>query len=125
MKLRVQGNAIRFRLNRREVSEFESGGRVEATLDFPGGQRLIYALERGGGNASVAAAFDGGRIRVRVPDAIAHDWATGDTVGIEDSQLLDGGRRLEIVIEKDFQCMHKGEAAKDPEAYPNPLAETA
>jgi hypothetical protein len=124
MKLRVQGNAIRLRLNRREVSEFDSGGRVQAALEFPGGQRLEYSLERGG-DTRVSAAFDGHRIRVRVPDEIVHDWATGDTVGIQEFQPLDGGQQLQIVIEKDFQCMHKGEGGKDPDAYPNPLAETA
>jgi hypothetical protein len=121
MKMRLQGNAIRFRLNRREVSDFDEVGKVGSSVAFPGGRRLTYELEKGSG-VSIQASFDGDAIRVRVPERVVREWAEGDEVGIHDRQSLPGGGELEIVIEKDFQCMHKGEEAKDPEAYPNPMA---
>ena len=43
-------------------------------------------------------------------------------MGMNGTVSLAGGDVLHIVIEKDFQCLHKGEAAKDPDAYPNPMA---
>jgi hypothetical protein len=110
MKMRIQDNVIRFRLNRREVGDFDSSGKVAAAIEFPGGRRLTYVLEKTGGG-EVAAAFDGDSIRIGVPEAMAHEWAAGDEVGIHES-----ARGLQIVIEKDFQCMHKGEAGRDPEA---------
>lgn len=121
MKMRIQGNAIRFRLNRREVGEFDALGKVVASIAFPGGRRLTYELEKGSG-AGINATFDKDVIRIRVPEPIVRKWASGDQVGIEQRQPVPGGEELAIVIEKDFQCMHKGEEAKDPEAYPNPLA---
>lgn len=120
MKMRIQGNAIRFRLNRREVTGFDTLGKVDASISFPGGRTLTYELEKGSG-ASVQTSFDGDVIRIRVPERVVREWAGSDTVSIRDSQPLPGGE-LEIVIEKDFQCLHKGEEAKDPEAYPNPMA---
>jgi hypothetical protein len=121
MKMRIQGNAIRFRLNRREVSDFEALGKVDASIAFPGGRRLTYELEKGSG-AGINASFDSDVIRIRVPEPRVREWAGSDEVGIHERQEVAGGQELEIVIEKDFQCMHKGEEAKDPEAYPNPMA---
>jgi hypothetical protein len=121
MKMRIQGNAIRFRLNRHEVRDFEALGKVDSSIGFPGGRRLSYQLEKGSG-AGIIASFDGDVMRIRVPEARVRHWAAGDEVGIHERQSLPGGQELEIVIEKDFQCMHKGEDAKDPEAYPNPMA---
>ncbi len=114
MKLRVHGNGIRLRLNRRDVDEFARNGRIEAAIEFPG-QPLVYSLEQGG--AAAEADFDGQTIRIRIPAPVAADWTGSDRVGIEEQV-----GNLAIVIEKDFQCMHKGDDAKDPDGYPNPMA---
>lgn len=119
MKMRIQGNTIRFRLNRREVADFESGGRVEGFIQFPGDRRLTYALVKGGGE--MAAAFEGAEIRISVPETVSAQWAGTDQVGLH-ARIPAGQSELEIVVEKDFQCMHKGEEGKDPDAYPNPMA---
>jgi hypothetical protein len=115
MKMRIQDNALRLRLNRREVSEFEEHGIVSASIQF-GSSALTYTLERGS-VSGMEASFTGQEVRVRVPEATAREWTDTDRVGMETVQGT-----LEIVVEKDFQCMHKGEEAKDPDAYPNPLA---
>jgi hypothetical protein len=79
---------------------------------------LTYSLTSSEEAAQVGADFDGDTIRVTLPIAAMAAWADGDQVGISgppDQPTL-------LVIEKDFQCLHKpGE--QDPEAYPNPLAE--
>ena len=117
MKMRIQGNAIRFRLNRREVGEFAGVGYVRAAIGFPGGRSLSYAVERGGAG-QVKAAYSDDAIRIQVPETAIRDWAGSDQVSIH-ARLAD----LEVILEKDFQCLHKGEAGKDPDAYPNPMAE--
>jgi hypothetical protein len=122
MKMRIQGNAVRFRLTRREVSQFDMSGRVDAVIHFPDGASLTYALEHARELTDIEAIFGSAEIRVRVPEVLAREWAGTDRVSVQGGQPLDGGGRLEIVVEKDFQCLHKGEAAKDPEAYPNPQA---
>ena len=120
MKFRVQGNTIRFRLNRREVEQFQSTGVVSAAVHFPAGSALTYSLVSAG--ESLSAAFDGAEIRIGVPKTMADAWTATDEVGMNGTVSLAGGDVLHIVIEKDFQCLHKGEAAKDPDAYPNPMA---
>ena len=117
MKMRIQGNAIRLRLNRREVEQFSIEGRVNDSIRFPAGGVLSYTVERTPAASVVEAAYNHGEIRIRVPHQVAQQWAESDEVGIN-----GGDGALEIVIEKDFQCMHKGADARDPEAFPNPLA---
>jgi len=116
MKLRVDGDALRFRLNRREVEAFSKTGRAEASVHFEG-STLRYALESDDRAPAMTAEYQPGLIRVRVPAGLAAKWAGGDDVAIESSQA-----QLRILIEKDFQCMHKGADARDPDAYPNPAA---
>jgi hypothetical protein len=122
MKMRVQGNAIRFRLNRREVEDFARTGRASACVNFPGGAQLLYTLERSSSAHEVEASFIGGEVLIRVPEGVAQSWACSDEVSLTGEQALESGDRLAIIVEKDFQCMHKGEEGKDPDAYPNPMA---
>ncbi len=116
MKIRIHGDAIRFRLNRMEVSAFAATGRVESSIHFPGSP-LCYVLQSDAALIAPHADYTEGTIRIRVPAGIATEWATGDEVAL---RAVQGP--LEILVEKDFQCLHKGEEAKDPGAYPNPAA---
>lgn len=118
MKLRIQGDALRLRLTQNEVAEIRAGGCVQSSFHFASGRNLTYSLASSEEAAQVEADFDGDTIRVTLPFVAMAAWADGDQVGI--SGPPDRPRLL--LIEKDFQCLHKpGE--QDPEAYPNPLAE--
>jgi hypothetical protein len=116
MKLRIDGDAIRFRLNRRDVETFATRGRAEATVHFPG-STLRYVLESDATGPKLTAEYEPGLIRVRVPAGLGAKWAAGDDVAMESKEA-----QLHILIEKDFQCLHKGEDARDPNAFPNPAA---
>ncbi len=45
MKLRIQGNALRLRLNQAEVAQFSKTGCYEDSVEFSPGVCLTYALE--------------------------------------------------------------------------------
>ena len=66
---------------------------------------------------ALTAEYEPGLIRVRVPARLGAHWAGSDEVAMESKNA-----QLQIIVEKDFQCMHKGEDARDPNAYPNPAA---
>jgi hypothetical protein len=116
MKLRIEGDAIRYRLNRRDVEAFATDGRTEGTVHFPG-STFRYSLESDDTAQSLTAEYNPGMIRIRVPARLGAHWAGSDEVAMESKDV-----HLQILIEKDFQCMHKGEDARDPDAYPNPAA---
>ncbi len=123
MKIRIQGDSVRYRLNRKEVAQFAESGRYESAISFANGT-LRYAIETDPSIDKMEAVYEPGLILVRVPAESARNWAAGDQVALTGSEERGSGGRLEILIEKDFQCLHKGEEGKHPDAYPNPAAAT-
>lgn len=121
MKLRIHGNSLRLRLNRAEVAELADKGRVESSIEFSPWAKLSYSVEVIKDLAAAGAVCLAGDIRVQVPENDVREWAKTERVEIAAEQPLGDGRRLSILVEKDFQCMHK-EGEEDVEAFPNPLA---
>jgi len=117
MKLRIQGNSLRLRLTRSEVAQLCRTGGVESTIEFTPESSLQYAVRCSPDAKLLTASFDGHSIVVLVPAAKAAQWANGNQVSIEGSHHDP----VQLLVEKDFQCMHKP-AHADPDAYPNPLA---
>jgi hypothetical protein len=115
MKLRIRGNSIRLRLQKDEVAALRERGSVEEAVEFSPSARLVYAIERGAFE-SVGARFDGARVVVQVPDAVALDFCDTDRVGFEAT-----AGALRVLVEKDWQCL----APRDEDesnAYPHPRA---
>ena len=117
MKLRIQGNSLRLRLTQTEVAQLLDTGRVESHLEFAPGISLAYAVEGSTQADALSASFDGHAILMAVPSTLLKEWAEGDQVSIEGASQT----RMQLLIEKDFQCLHKP-GQRDPDAYPNPLA---
>ena len=113
MKLRIHAGSLRLRLSRSEIAGLAQTGRVEDSIGFAPGQSLAYALEIGQGD-SIQASFSGNRLTVVVPAVAALSWIESDQPGLE------GGTTGAIMVEKDFQCLHRGDA-EDADAFPNPL----
>jgi hypothetical protein len=124
MKLHINGNSLRLRLSQSEVAQFSKTGFVEDSIQFAPGAHFAYALESLSSLKAPQAHYANGSLSIRVPGADATDWVMSDRIGISGEQPLASGKSLSILIEKDFQCLH-GDEARDPDAYPNPLEETA
>jgi hypothetical protein len=98
-----------------------SEGIVEesTTFDISGRQRLEYILCTGPNLLAVTATFEAGRIIVRVPNALVREWAETAKVEINGVQLGSDGRALEILIEKDFECVDATDESQE-DAFPHP-----
>jgi hypothetical protein len=116
MKLRIQANSLRLRLNQAEVTLLRDGGHVESSVEFAAGCSLSYLVEGSRGAESLSANFDGQAIRVTVPMRQLTEWADSDQVGIEARSPAGVG----LLIEKDFQCLHRS-VEEEPDAFPHPL----
>ena len=125
MKLRIHGDSIRLRLNRREVSDFASTGRLEQACQYgPGaGDRLTYALEASENAQHPAIRVASQAITVIVPQALAQAWTSTDKVEISASNPVATARNLTVLVEKEFRRLHG--ANNDPDLYPNPLESLA
>ena len=116
MKLRLHAGSLRLRLSQTEVTQLQDTGKVEDAIVFAHGNQLLYTLESSEAPV-VTATLDPAKIRVILPIAVAKEWAESDQTGIEASTGT-----LRILIEKDFQCLHRPpEPGEDP--FPNPLAD--
>lgn len=116
MKLRLRGNSLRLRVNRREAERLASGGALEECVPFPGGASLSYILEPGPDSAP-EASFRDGVIRIAAPAAAVRPWASGEEIGIY-FDLAAGGASLKIALEKDLECVDLPLEERDPDAFP-------
>jgi hypothetical protein len=115
MKLRIQGNSLRFRLTRSEVARLYEDGTIAETTHFGVGHSLTYRLRKAGAGTGVRAELADGVITVSAPASAVDSWATSDEVGIA---ARDGV--LRIAIEKDFRCLTRREE-DEVDAYPHPV----
>jgi len=119
MKLRIQGNSLRFRLTRSEVTRLYEDGAIAETTHFGVGHILTYRLRKAAGGADIRAELTDGAITVSAPGSMVDKWAISDEVGIA---ARDGA--LRIAIEKDFRCLtHREEDEAD--AYPHPVEQAS
>jgi hypothetical protein len=117
MKLRIQGNLLRLRLTQKEVACLHDHGLVESAIQFPPGRALNYSVVSSPDAAEVSVDYRDDSIRVILPRAVETEWTESSQVSV----VGQGSSGIQILVEKDFQCLHKPEEL-DPDAYPNPLA---
>ena len=110
MKLRIQGNSLRFRLSQSEVAVLDSKGRLEESVQITpaASDVFIYALETSSQSKEVRAWQSDRKMGVILPKQLVRSWASTDQVGIEQIQPVGAGAHLRIAVEKDFDCLHPG-----------------
>ena len=119
MKIRIKGNAVRYRLTRSEVERFAGTGLIEERVNF-GSSVLTYALVRTE-SGEWSATFENNRIGVYLPAVLTDEWVRTDKVGFEHAMLLNGtGETLHLLVEKDYTCLERV-AEDQSDNYPNPL----
>jgi hypothetical protein len=117
MKVRIQGNSLRLRLTQIEVGRLHDHSRVESSIEFAPGCSLAYSLEASVDAPDVVAEFDGHRIRVTLPEDVMRSWTESDSVSVD----APSSTGAQLLIEKDYQCLHKPAEATSG-TYPHPLA---
>lgn len=122
VKLRIQGNSLRLRLTQPEVHRIGQYEAVRETM-YMGrtNPSFAYTLTIHADDRPLRVTYQRNEISVSLPAAIAEQWATSQQVGIEEHLALEDERTLHVLIEKDFQCLHRDEA-EEPYQFPNPAA---
>lgn len=124
MKLRVKGNTIRLRLTQGEVDAFRDSGRVSERVDFTGQGSVAfeYRLERCSGSNRLDAEFTENTLTVKVPADLAGKWTSTNLIGFDNKESEEVLPALYILVEKDFQCLHKRPHEDESDHFPNPMA---
>jgi len=122
VKLRIHQNSLRLRLNRSDVEQFRKTGICAECLRFGSGSQLTYTLETSPQLRAMDTQYRQDCIRVLLPLHVAQQWAGSDEISLSVDRADDRGPSL--LIEKDFQCLHRDETSPsdDLDAFPNPLA---
>jgi hypothetical protein len=122
MKLRIKGNSVRLRLGRSEVHRLATNGIVEESTVFgPSGQQAFtYAIFASSEISGISANFEGSRLLISVPSRTIHEWSTTDQVGIHALQRNGKENGLQILIEKDFECVDGRPGESQEDAFANP-----
>jgi len=115
MKLRLNGNSLRLRLTRPEVTRLREAGTVEQSVDFGLGIVLTYRIQSRDVTDSMHAVFCNHSIMVRLPAESVATWAEGNEVGLYAQQGA-----LEITVEKDFRCLSRRPDNPESDAYSHP-----
>lgn len=120
MKLRIRDNSIRLRLSRPEVATLSTDGLVGGKVPFPAGAQFLYCLESSPACVDPTAQFAEGELSVRLPETAVQDWAGSDEVAISAVQMLDDGGTLNILVEKDFECLAPRPEEDESDMFPHP-----
>jgi hypothetical protein len=119
MKLRIRGNSVRIRLTRGEVARLGSGETIEQTTEFSKTDRFISSIGSSPNITMASAELAAGRINVLFPSEQIESWWNSDVVSVTSDQPIESGRSLQILVEKDFQCLHSRQE-ENSDSYPNP-----
>ncbi|WP_420583181.1 DUF7009 family protein [Reichenbachiella sp.] len=117
MKIRINGNFVRLRLSQSEVDQFASKGQIGDAIQF-GTRSLTYQLVTSQ-QEEVSVDFDGTKISVQVPKNMSEQWTETDLVGFENADQT----HVRILVEKDFQCLHKRPGEDESDNFPHPAAD--
>lgn len=117
MKLRILNHAVRLRLSQTEVEEIAKLGKVSGQTDFIN-QSLIYSLIKDEQATDVTARFENQEIRLSVPSKVLEKWLDPEEVGFENTDQS----QMKILVEKDFECLHKRPGEDESDSFPNPQA---
>ncbi len=121
MKLRIKGNTIRFRLTKSEVAYFSEKKLIQESTNL-GLKDFSYGLKVSEEAQKIGAEYVNDAIIVTIPTALAKSWTDTNQVGLSEEMQVQDGKKLFILIEKDFKCLD--EVSEDQsDNYPNPLAD--
>ena len=120
MKIRIQGNSIRFRLRQREVKHFQELGEIKEEMCFGilPAEKLSFVL-KATHSERFEIFWEGNMVTVQVPASLASKWTNTDLVGFEEEVNTSAKQVIRVLIEKDFKCLD-GVGVDDEDAYPNP-----
>lgn len=117
MKIRIKGNSIRFRLSKNEVTLFATEGYLEEKTVFPSGT-FIYAIRKLFDGKTLDASFINPKLTLFVPRCLVQEWTTTDITGSKNMLPISDGENLNLLLEKDFECIN-AEEIKDQLDYYN------
>jgi hypothetical protein len=118
MKLRISGNSLRIRVTRSELEALRGAGSVEEQLTLSPEVALRYRLELTD-SGPLRAELTDNCLTLDLPAASADSWFAETSVSVEGSQPV-GSANVQLLVEKDFQCLVPREGEDQTDYFANP-----
>jgi len=119
MKIRIKGNSIRIRIVKTELDSFGKNGILEERTEF-GSAALIYRLQSKQGIQQLEAAMEDNIITMYVPEKMKQEWVNTNVVGYNNRMELGNGKKLFLLLEKDFKCLDAEVLEDQSDNFDNP-----
>ncbi|HWI94267.1 MAG TPA: hypothetical protein VNT20_23500 [Flavisolibacter sp.] len=120
MKIRIQGNSLRFRLKQFEVEALAEKKIVKEVISFGEEEKYQLQFVLQIVNEEFSLEQKTTFIQLNIPENIAAEWASTELVGFEQNIRTAKGKEINILVEKDFKCLTRSDE-EEVDSYPNPM----
>ncbi len=124
MKIRIKGDTLRLRLTQTEIQTLAETGLVKDAICFAPNNSLNYCLKVAD-VAHLQAQYLQHSIAVLMPHTMAQQFTTTNLVSCQHLDPSNNKNGLQLLVEKDFQCLQIRPNEDDSDAYPNPLNQSS
>jgi hypothetical protein len=100
MKIRIRGNSIRYRLDKKDIGILQEKQQVSETTTIGTGS-LLFAINAGG----PAIQLENTAVILSIPAEQLKTWTGTEQVGFSLELPNPDGSILQILVEKDFKCL--------------------
>ena len=104
MKIRIKGNTIRYRLDKKDIQQLQEQQKVEETTVIGTGT-LHFCIKAKAGSTAPAIKLEATAVHLSFPKEQVDNWASTDLVGFDAELPNADGSVLKILVEKDFKCL--------------------
>ncbi len=123
MKIRIQGQSIRFRLNKTDIANFEKYGSITQFIQIgPDPSEILYYSLSLTENSEYEIHYLRNKIELTIPKNICLDWFKSELVGFDHYLTINSELKLYLLIEKDFQCLVPRPNENEVDNFINPLS---
>jgi len=117
MKIRIRENTLRIRITQSELKNLSEGIYLSSTIHFPGGGEMSYGIIPSQ-EETTKVQFINQKIKIHLGELDHQTMMDESSVGVQ-SMPQTSERPLELLIEKDFSCLHSRDG-EDEDTFPNP-----
>lgn len=121
MKIRIRGNSIRYRLDKKDIEVLKADGKVEESTTIGAGN-LHFCIKAKAGSNAPFIKLEASAIHLSFPKEQVQEWTDSEQVGFSAEIPNADGSVLSILVEKDFKCLTE-RSEDDSNAFENPATE--
>lgn len=104
MKIRIRGNSIRYRLDKKDIEVLKTDGKVEESTSIGAGH-LHFCIKAKTGATGPFIKLEASAVHLSFPKEQIAEWTDTEMVGFSAEIPNPDGSVLHILIEKDFKCL--------------------